>query len=185
MTLHHNQAVFSLRDDSRVEAQSSGKLHPFKLAIVSRLILLTMRNEERSLTPLVVIYRQNTLVKEQEGGYDEHAWQHITDSCGYHPPVSSYIALCRPPRYPVDQHAAGRSDAHAPIHRLAHNDWYPHARRGHRFADRGRRRASPGASLPTSSADKKHSPPYFIEKDTNRTCQANLGKAPAVLAVSL
>src|SRR5260370_31570800 len=98
-----------------------------------------MNDEERSLTPLGVNSRQNALVKEQEGGYDEHAWQHITDACGYHPTVSSYIALCWPPRYPVDQHAAGRSDAHAPIRRLAHYDWYHHARRGHRFADRHRR----------------------------------------------
>ena len=82
MTLHHNQAVFSLRDDSRVEAQSFGKLHPFKLALVTRLILLTMNNEERSLTPLVVIYRQNTLVKEQEGGYDEHARSLVTYKLG-------------------------------------------------------------------------------------------------------
>src|SRR5258707_4505727 len=111
---------------------------PFTLALASRPILLTMKNEERSLTPLLVISQQNTLVKEQEGGYDEHAWKHVTDPCGYHPPVSSYIALCRPPRYPVDQHAAGRSDAHAPIRRLAHNDWYHHARRGYRLADRHR-----------------------------------------------
>src|SRR5216683_7030032 len=97
---------------------------------------LTMKNEERSLMPLVVISRQNTLVKEQEGGYDEHAWQHITDPCGYHPPVSSYIALCRPPRDPIDRHAAGRGNAHAPLRRLAHYDWYHHARWGHRFADR-------------------------------------------------
>jgi len=39
------------------------------LALASRPILLTMKNEERSLMPLVVISRQNTLVKEQEGGY--------------------------------------------------------------------------------------------------------------------
>ncbi len=42
---------------------------PFTLALASRPILLTMKNEERSLMPLVVISRQNTLVKEQEGGY--------------------------------------------------------------------------------------------------------------------
>src|SRR6266849_2605305 len=138
MTLHHNQAVFSLRDDSRVEAQSFGKLHPFKFALVTRLILLTMNNEERSLTPLVVIYRQNTLVKEQEGVYDDHAWQHVTDPCGYYPPVSSYVTLCRPPWYPIDRHAAGRGNAHAPIRRLAHYDWHHHSRRGHCFADRHR-----------------------------------------------
>jgi len=44
------------------------------LALASRPILLTIHIEERSLTPLLVISRQNTLVKEQEGGYDEHAW---------------------------------------------------------------------------------------------------------------
>src|SRR5947209_775127 len=71
--------------------QGPSKPHPFRLALVSRPILLTIHNEERSLTPLVVISRQNPLVKEQEGGYDEHAWQHITDPCGYHPPVFSYI----------------------------------------------------------------------------------------------
>jgi hypothetical protein len=79
-----------------------------------------MNNEERSLTPLVAIYRQNALIKEQEGGYDEHARQHVTDPCGYYPPVSSYITLYRPPRYPIDRHAAGRGNAHAPIRRLAH-----------------------------------------------------------------
>src|SRR5437667_2604888 len=97
-----------------------------------------MSNEQRSLTPLQFISRHNALVKEQEGGYDEYTWQQVTDPCGYRPPVSSDIALCRPPRDAIDRHATGRGNAHAPLCRLAHYHWYHHSRWSHRFADRHR-----------------------------------------------
>src|SRR6266568_5832863 len=108
--------------------------HHNTLALAFRPILLTIHKEARTLTPLLIISRQNTHIQEQDGGFDEQTWQHVTDPCGYHPPVSAYIALCRPPRYPIDRHAAGRGHAHAPLHRLAHYDWDHHSRRGHRFA---------------------------------------------------